>query len=527
MSHDAEFSIFHVSFFSFYCRKVTFFSSFSKSLIKTMQNTFLNENERFRPHFLCCIFAVAQNLQNIIQEQIQTLSTGTSTSNAAVSASAAVLTTSASSNSTVTTSNASSSISNRPTAAASSTTNGLLYGVPPPPPPAAPVTAPTASSTTPIQSSSSINSNAQAALMILLTAQMQSQSGEPSLLQNPQVVSILQTLVNNAGSPGVASSVPSSVAAATSSSAPTTTDNKQNDINELLKDPSLASVFNRNEQQHQQSRPALLDTPKTTSRPILLGNAPNTENVLVDNSLLSNTQSLTQLLGVLSSEQQQPQKQPQQQQQQVQVHQPPPPVATQPTAPQSVQQQQALLANPPPTSYSGYYPASAATVAAPHQPQQRPVLLDGSSGSLMGFAPYSTNQFLLQPQQPPQQLYMQPQMLLQGFGPAAAASIQAQQAAYLGTPANMAVPQFMVPTTTSGYIPTPIGYHPSSQQPPQHTFNNEAATPPQGHQQGLKRRLNIPPSPEQSPEGTYVGQHSQGIGGHYASSYFSKKAKKY
>ena len=214
MSHDAEFSIFHVSFFSFYCRKVTFFSSFSKSLIKTMQNTFLNENERFRPHFLCCIFAVAQNLQNIIQEQIQTLSTGTSTSNAAVSASAAVLTTSASSNSTVTTSNASSSISNRPTAAASSTTNGLLYGVPPPPPPAAPVTAPTASSTTPIQSSSSINSNAQAALMILLTAQMQSQSGEPSLLQNPQVVSILQTLVNNAGSPGVASSVPSSVAAA-------------------------------------------------------------------------------------------------------------------------------------------------------------------------------------------------------------------------------------------------------------------------------------------------------------------------
>ena len=135
--------------------------------------------------------------------------------------------------------------------------------------------------------------------MILLTAQMQSQSGEPSLLQNPQVVSILQTLVNNAGSqPGVA---PSSAATA----APTTADNKQNDINELLKDPSLASVFNRNEhQQGQQSRPALLDTPKTTSRPILLGNAPNTENVLVDNSLLSNTQSLTQLLGVLSSDQQ-------------------------------------------------------------------------------------------------------------------------------------------------------------------------------------------------------------------------------
>ena len=55
------------------------------------------------------------------------------------------------------------------------------------------------------------------------------------------------------------------------------------------------------------------------------------------------------------------------------------------------------------------------------------------------------------------------------------------------------------------------------------------ATPPPVHQahQGLKRRLAIPPSPEQSPEGTYVGQHSQGIGGHYASSYLTKKAKKY
>jgi len=35
--------------------------------------------------------------------------------------------------------------------------------------------------------------------MILLTAQMQSQTGETSILQNPQVVSILQNLVNQAG----------------------------------------------------------------------------------------------------------------------------------------------------------------------------------------------------------------------------------------------------------------------------------------------------------------------------------------
>lgn len=36
-----------------------------------------------------------------------------------------------------------------------------------------------------------------------------------------------------------------------------------------------------------------------------------------------------------------------------------------------------------------------------------------------------------------------------------------------------------------------------------------------------KRRL--PPSPEFSPKGNYIGQHSQGLGGHYADSYFKKK----
>ena len=42
---------------------------------------------------------------------------------------------------------------------------------------------------------------------------------------------------------------------------------------------------------------------------------------------------------------------------------------------------------------------------------------------------------------------------------------------------------------------------------------------------GGKRKLPIPPSPEQSPEGPYIGQHSQGIGGHYADSYWRKRAK--
>ena len=42
---------------------------------------------------------------------------------------------------------------------------------------------------------------------------------------------------------------------------------------------------------------------------------------------------------------------------------------------------------------------------------------------------------------------------------------------------------------------------------------------------GMKRKLTIPPSPEQSPDGRYIGQHSQGLGGHYADSYWTKKAK--
>ena len=36
---------------------------------------------------------------------------------------------------------------------------------------------------------------------------------------------------------------------------------------------------------------------------------------------------------------------------------------------------------------------------------------------------------------------------------------------------------------------------------------------------------NFIPPPEPSPDGGYVGQHSQGIGGHYADSYFTKRRK--
>ena len=127
-----------------------------------------------------------------------------------------------------------------------------------------------------------------------------------------------------------------------------------------------------------------------------------------------------------------------------------------------------------------------------------------------------------QPQQPQQQFVLsqqpqQPQLMgFQGFPPISTAS----PAAYIG--------QGMAAFAQAGYgqQPQPVYYQ-------QGQGYSQFATPPpvqtvgQGNLNNLKRRLAIPPSPEQSPEGAYVGQHSQGIGGHYASSYWTKKAKKY
>jgi len=49
-------------------------------------------------------------------------------------------------------------------------------------------------------------------------------------------------------------------------------------------------------------------------------------------------------------------------------------------------------------------------------------------------------------------------------------------------------------------------------------------TPVSGHKRS--RRPHFVASPEPSPEGGYVGQHSQGIGGHYAESYLTKRRRK-
>ncbi|XP_062618535.1 ribonucleoprotein PTB-binding 1-like isoform X1 [Saccostrea cucullata] len=61
-------------------------------------------------------------------------------------------------------------------------------------------------------------------------------------------------------------------------------------------------------------------------------------------------------------------------------------------------------------------------------------------------------------------------------------------------------------------------------QPPgtSRTENQPLLKTPQGQKRSYSHLL---PAPEPSPEGEYVGQHSQGIGGHYAASYTNKRQK--
>ena len=237
--------------------------------------------------------------------------------------------------------------------------------------------------------------------MILLTAQMQSQSGEPSLLQNPQIVNILQNLVNNADKP------------------------LSMDVNELVtKDPNLAAVFRQNNNDNANlghpQRPALLDTPKT--RPILLGNPPmqaqaqqppaasNPEDLAasnggLDTSSLFSAQNLNQLLGSLNSNNassasevvgsNMPKPVP------AGLVSAPPPQAPQQPPPQ---QQQPLLPTP-----AAAAAAAAAVSSAGSYYQQRPVLLDASS--MAAFNPFLLQQ-QQQPPQQPQQLYVPQQQFI-------------------------------------------------------------------------------------------------------------------
>ena len=519
-------------------------------------------------------FPVAENLQNIIQEQIRSLSSGPSLHSPA-------------SNS-------------RDQKDGSKSGTQLAASQPQQPhqqqqsvvPIAVPVSA-ASGPTTVVAAAPTLNANAQAALMILLTAQMQSQTGEASILQNPQVVGILQNLVNQAGDP---------------------TKHCDTNVTEILNDPALSSVFRLGPTQvaptvaaphwqqpqqltQQQQHPAperftLLETPKPT-RPILLGDAPpgyapvksvpvskdtSPTPPMVANNLnnLLNAQNLNQLLGSLTeAKTAQPEKSADPAKAPIRrpvgprpvlLRDPPglpttslpsnpirstapgiysfaPPVAPQTSTSYPAPPQQL----PAPPTYSQPSLASVYTTMASNPPQMIPGIFSAEqqmTNYLQAAAAQhhhqqqqqqqqhqhqqqllAANQFLLSagfanlaattpmlasgPPPPPQSA---PQFL---YSPAAQYSQQPQQTNALGYGPNSA---FLANLHTYGLNGGAVSF-PGGQlmAPP----NALLATPP-----SLKRKLPIPPSPEASPEGPYIGQHSQGIGGHYADSYWRNKRAK-
>ncbi|XP_041634074.1 ribonucleoprotein PTB-binding 1 isoform X2 [Cheilinus undulatus] len=107
-------------------------------------------------------------------------------------------------------------------------------------------------------------------------------------------------------------------------------------------------------------------------------------------------------------------------------------------------------------------------------------------------------------------------------------------------------PEFSDRFSLYGYPPSPpMSYFSSGPEPcsssslPATQLNRAVGMPPVSHSAnfppGLGNAVKTPigshkrvfsrliPSPEPSPEGSYVGQHSQGLGGHYADSYLKRK----
>ncbi|XP_075310235.1 ribonucleoprotein PTB-binding 1 isoform X2 [Odontesthes bonariensis] len=80
--------------------------------------------------------------------------------------------------------------------------------------------------------------------------------------------------------------------------------------------------------------------------------------------------------------------------------------------------------------------------------------------------------------------------------------------------------------SSNGSLPTTHLNRAVGMPPVSHNTNfppglgNVMRTPIGSHKRVFSRLI---PSPEPSPEGGYVGQHSQGLGGHYADSYFKRK----
>ncbi|XP_053707837.1 ribonucleoprotein PTB-binding 1 isoform X1 [Synchiropus splendidus] len=104
----------------------------------------------------------------------------------------------------------------------------------------------------------------------------------------------------------------------------------------------------------------------------------------------------------------------------------------------------------------------------------------------------------------------------------------AEQFSHFGPSSSPPLPSYFssgLEASSSSRLPSTqlnraVGMPPVSQPnfPPE--LGNTLKTPIGSHKRVFSRLI---PSPEPSPEGSYVGQHSQGLGGHYADSYLKRK----
>jgi len=420
-----------------------------------------------------------------------------------------------------------------------------------------------------LQSSSSRSSlpenpHDQAALMILMAAQHQADKEGACLLQNQEVVEVLQNLVCSRDDEGVA-------AASDQSSSP------QDPYAQILKLPGLQMVLGEQSADSSQARSECVSA--TTSPPPIIANNLN---------LLSNTQTLNEMLGSLTKSNSQREV-----------------VPVLPATNQPLISESPDFSKPPPNLLppSPILPPpnqTAATLSLQPTatqfltPPPLPPPVPASAGATMttvATAPltgFANTGMMSPPQQfqhslPPQQQHpsighpplLPAQYLTTAPSPIPGPSVSSS---YMKLPAplgvqTMGLPAMYVPGLSGldglltpplqhqsvfnnpglvyglpGVVPglpaigsmlqIPSTVFPSGLPPapmtqaagipiapptPTSSFNLATSTP-----QAIKRKASIPPSPEDSPGGRpYIGQHSQGLGGHYADSYWYRKRAKY
>jgi hypothetical protein len=414
------------------------------------------------------------------------------------------------------------------------------------------------------------NPHDQAALMILMAAQHQEEadkeSGGTTLLHNQEVVEVLQNLVCGTRSQHQQ-------------------DEQADPYAELLRIPSLQVALGHHVDTSQQNghSSAFINHPvSTTSPPPAIANNLN---------LLNNTQTLNEMLGSLrarrssgsqidsgvpNQEIKPPNNPPLLGESPPDFSRPPPPLVSPSLPPQQPPGTRFLsppppmpIANstptslPPPTAMSplltnnGMFvqaPSSQVTLAQsfmpPHSLFTSPTQMPFSSPYL-GFSPGAgipglpagmympgLEGLLTPPLQqhpglvqtlptPPPTMFFNP--LTGGFFPGFQPNMT-QMPGLLQVPAQLAVqpPSLLMPPPPSPGLPLPPPPPPTSSvvglpSPPQQHAHFMASTP-----LSMKRKASILPNPEDSPEGRrYIGQHSQGLGGHYAESYWTHKRTKY